>query len=118
MADNLGFESIGAKNFSWMQRPETEEFWDTLFDSKAVKKLQSDRDKTGDKYFDYALDRKEIFARGFSQYIAEKTQDEGLMWELNNKLEFDFYQDHWTHSDFKPILKAFDKLFEMAGMLR
>lgn len=97
---------------------EIDDFWSAVEGSEAYKNLLEEQDRLGDKHYDYLLDTRETFARAYSQYITEKTQDEGLLWELNNMLEEQWYDEQWSHSDFQPILEAMDKLFEVAGMLR
>jgi hypothetical protein len=97
---------------------EIDDFWDVVNNSDTIKKMRRLQQEQGDQIYEYFLDNREIFARSFSQYIAEKTQDEALLWELGNMLEGTFYDVQWATSDFKPIKKAFDALFEAAGMLK
>jgi hypothetical protein len=95
---------------------EIDDFWDVVNDSDAIKTMRALQQEHGDQVYGYFLDSREIFARSFSQYIAETTQNEELLWELDNMLEDTFYQTQWTHADFKPIKKALDVLFKAAGM--
>lgn len=117
MMRNLGLEDISGTGISMRIIPETDELWEAMYNSKGIQVLQEARDSLDDNWFDYALGQNEIWARGFSQYVAEKTQDEGLLWELGNIMEDDMYPSQWTSKDFRPIAKAFDNLFKAAGML-
>jgi len=72
------------------------------------------------KYAEYALTEREVFARSYAQYIATKTQDPGIMAELNiqrDPLGNPYYVTQWADDDFEPISLAFDDLFRAIGAI-
>lgn len=123
LAENLGIEGgrwgslqFSSPEFEIEGIKEIDDYWKAVENSKTYKTLQRERDELEDEQYDYLLDPRETFARSYSQYIAEKTQDPALLLELNNTLETGLYDTQWGHGDFEPILKALDALFEKAGM--
>lgn len=62
------------------------------------------------KYTSYLMGLNEVWARSYTQYILTKN---GLSSDLNDIRQDKLYGvSQWDDKDFKPILKAFDKLFE------
>ena len=58
----------------------------------------------------------EIFARAYTQYIAQKSQDPTLL--ANLKAERGrFIKRYWSDENFRPVAKAFDALFDSKGWL-
>jgi hypothetical protein len=64
----------------------------------------------------YLRNPPEIFARAYSQWIAQKSGDPALLAELHAS-QNDNPFEQWTTHDFKPISKAFDKYFGDKGLL-
>jgi len=62
----------------------------------------------------YSLRPRELFARAYAQYIAEKTQDPRLLPELEEEQKGK-YPNQWSTEDFALIKEAFDNLFRKRG---
>lgn len=78
--------------------------------------------KISQSYLDYALQAKEIFARGYAQYIAVRSGDAEMMAELrreqaSDKQEYALtnIQLQWDDDDFEPVAKAMDAVLEAIG---
>ena len=91
-------------------------FWENprVKDWKAAVDTGKFRKKTVDStYMEYIARDEEIFARGYSQYVAAKTADVGALQALNSegtKRMWGFGQ--WTDAgEFDDIFDAFDELF-------
>ena len=77
--------------------------------------------KIDKKYLAYLRSDEEVWARAYSQYIATKSQDPGMMAELEHTIRFGqqrVYTEQWQHDDFKPIVKEFDRLFKSLGWIK
>lgn len=74
--------------------------------------------KLDNKHIAYLQRPAEAFARGYSQYIAVKSQHPGMLSELNEIRSKNHYTDQWADDDFAPIGKAFDALFESKGYIK
>ena len=66
------------------------------------------------KYVRYLMSSKEVYARAYAQYVAEKSGDSILLSQLK-KLQDMPFPTQWSTEDFKPISKQFDKLFTDRG---
>lgn len=65
----------------------------------------------------YLMSDEELFARAYSQFIAEESGDQGLMDELNAAIGTPFIPTQWNHEDFAPVRAAFRALFKKAGWM-
>lgn len=91
--------------------------------SKAITKLQKEFDnlivaKSKKEYLQYLLSNKEIFARLYTQYIAEASGNKTMLTEMgkaaNPKIPGSIpYQ--WSRSDFAGIKKAMDEMMTELG---
>jgi hypothetical protein len=68
------------------------------------------------KYINYLKEKEELWARAYSQYIAEKTKNEILLTQV------DYYRNlpinsQWDESDFIAIKNEIDKLFKELGWI-
>lgn len=63
---------------------------------------------------EYLLTPHELFARSYSQYIAEKSGDRDLLAALADAQTLP-YPEQWDDDDFAPIRAAFDRLLEGLG---
>ncbi len=116
---------------------ELTELMGTIDGSKAVDSIAKTKGKTvkrrikgqmitlraSDALVDYMLDPTEKFARAYSQYIAVKSKNPGMLKELREQRKRDSggrfkHQTQWSNQDFKPIETVFDKLFEAEGWSR
>ena len=69
----------------------------------------------------YMLEPHELFARAYSQYVAQRSKDRRLISGLDERLSSrNTVAQHaqWQGSDFKPIAMAFDRLFAAHGLSR
>lgn len=69
----------------------------------------------------YLDSSQEMFARGYAQWIAEKSKDPALQKGVDDYLARGngvYYPWHWEADDFAPIRKAFDDLFAAQGWLK
>ena len=86
---------------------------------KGGKTLEYKSDK---RYSEYMLEGREMFARGYAQYIATKSGDKKMKTELASMRKKDKkakinYHRQWEDDDFKIISKSFDDLFVELGWL-
>lgn len=65
-------------------------------------------------YFKYFLNSNEKFARAYSQYIGYKTKNRNLLKDLDNDRKSKVPRQ-WPDSEFGPIAREFDRLFEQEG---
>lgn len=67
-------------------------------------------------YVKYLMDERELWARSYAQYIAEKSNNKILLTQLekNRNLAFPF---QWSETDFKGIKEEIDILFKELGWL-
>ena len=91
-------------------------FWKAIDESDAIKELRDSRGEDPDG-IKYLLDVREVQARAFAQYVAETSNDELLLWELDAIREDTWYSEQWATKDFAPIKDALDAVFETAGIL-
>lgn len=95
--------------------------WENL-DNTYIDHVQEDgtikQHKVNTDYCTYALTDHELFARSYAQYIATKTQDPGMMAELDSwrdPLKNPYHMTQWADDDFEPISLALDDLFRAIG---
>jgi len=89
--------------------------WRAAIDnSAAIRTLQGDVAISNRPYF---LQRREEFARSYAQYIAYKTQDAGLMADVERVRKLAGRWRQWSWDDFAPIAKAFDDFFATQGWI-
>jgi len=69
---------------------------------------------------DYYLDRREIFARAYAQFMATKTGHKGAMDEISRIVSRQSWIKNiqWSESSFEPILKQFETSFEKIGWMQ
>jgi len=73
------------------------------------------------KHIEYLLQDHEIWARAYSQWIVEKSQDPDLLAELEHRMILNkqkVYAYQWTAEDFTPIAAAIEKIFRDLGWLK
>jgi hypothetical protein len=73
------------------------------------------------QHIDYLMSDKELWARGFAQYIAEKSGDKTMLRELRKDVGSPggtIIPHQWETDDFAPIREAFDAMFSDLGLLR
>ncbi len=89
-------------------------------DTDAVKALQTRLVNTGTargkQYLRYLLSDVEIWARAYSQYIAEKSGSLTMLSDLKKALAAEAHRQ-WTEGDFKPVAEAIDKMFQQLGWI-
>lgn len=136
----LDYCGIGVKhNFASANHELLKEWNEAVSNSDAIKKIrnaiatgeikyQDTFGKSSDQklfshqrsFFEYLNKPWEIFARSYAQYIAYKTNNEGLLKELEEaQSKYTIYQyRQWEREDFNEIEKAFDNLFIKLGWVR
>jgi hypothetical protein len=93
---------------------------DSLKNLRAIRAAARDFDLV--EHLDYVLLDKEIWARAYAQYIAERSSSELLKVQLQNALA---YRDpfklaqfrQWRTEDFAPIAEKIDAMFQQLGWL-
>jgi len=66
-------------------------------------------------WYGYAASPEESFARAYAQYIATRTDNEGVREEwaaYQREAPEEFAAEQWKPEEFKPIAAAFDKIFQ------
>ena len=107
------------------------EWWQAVSQSRAYRRLEQLRQQlierghlfVADRIEKYIMSRRELFARSYAQYIAQKTNDRTLLRELRQKRSETLtirgrkytVTLQWSDDDFQPIAEAFDRLFEQLG---
>ena len=113
-------------------KAKVEEVYKAMDNSKAIRTLNDTRRgpktvnvkkdgktleyKTDQKYTGYLLQKREMFARAYAQYITTKSGDKRMLKELDTLRTADkkakiSYPRQWDNNDFKAISKSFDSLF-------
>jgi len=72
------------------------------------------------QYTNYLLDRTELFARSYSQWVAQRSGDPTLLAQFNKvrrQGKESGYMEFWDDDDFEPIAKALDGAFRAKGWL-
>lgn len=69
-----------------------------------------------DRIVNYLLSRRELWARAYAQYIAEKSNDRTLVKNLSKRLA-ETGPQQWEADDFAPIRGAIDDFFRSRGWL-
>ena len=90
---------------------------DALNASEAVKWIHSNGSFRDKKYY---LMPTEMVARSYAQYVAVKSGNATMLDQVGTIIasNSDVYQHtQWTEADFRPIMKAYDELFEEIGWL-
>lgn len=84
----------------------------TLPDGSTVQRL------INQKYVQYLLRDREIFARSYAQYIATKTGDPTLLDQLKNIRTGGNAITQWNDAEFRPIMAALDDVFRGLGWMK
>lgn len=102
-----------------------EEWRNSVLGSKAVNNLAKRRTEStstaGKKHIDYLLDKEELFARSYAQWVAKRTGDAKMMEGLDywrNRLDETARLSQWDDDDFEPIAAAIDSLFRLKGWIK
>lgn len=67
----------------------------------------------------YLLDRKELWARSYAQYVAQRSGNPAMLAQLAGERLSPIYGDRqWDDDDFAPIAAAIDELFRGLGWLQ
>ena len=88
-----------------------------LSDSDAIKWFIDSKDAQDREYY---LRPTEMVARSYAQYVAVKSGNTTMLNQVSAIIgsELNVYQHtQWTEADFRPIMKAYDDLFEEIGWL-
>ena len=88
-----------------------------LSDSDAIKWFIDSKDAQDREYY---LRPTEMVARSYAQYVAVKSGNATMLDQVSAIIgsELKVYQHtQWTEADFRPIMKAYDDLFEEIGWL-
>jgi SPP1 gp7 family putative phage head morphogenesis protein len=90
---------------------ELEHFRHAALNSEAVKAIHQSPG-ISNKMRDYFTSAKEIWARAYAQYVAQKSEDGAMLAELHKIQKSVQPWRQWTDEDFKPISHAIDTLFK------
>jgi hypothetical protein len=86
--------------------------------TQAVQNLKTRRIATSfsglGSFLDYLLNPKELWARGYAQYITAKTGDPTLRKQLEEMRAME-PDRQWADEDFAPVLQAIDEAFKVKG---
>jgi len=94
--------------------PEFAEFRKAYLESEGYARIQEAQ--TSKKYKTYLLSFHEGWARAYSQWIAEKSQDSKLLAEIARRNREEIGQ--WEPDDFSLISEAITNIFEKRGWMR
>jgi hypothetical protein len=107
--DHIGIESEGV--FASESAPELDGLMSAIRGSDAIKKISADPNMFF-KYKNYLLRGREMFARAYSQFVAEESGRQTMLDALQAKSE-----RQWESEDFAPIREEFRKLFRSLGWM-
>jgi len=134
--DNQAFKAEGKYLWASADHPDFEEWRQAVAGSKAVQNLVSmtrgpkkipmadgfeyEVDK---KHLSYLLQAHEIWARSYSQFIAQRggsaaMSDQLQRWVARERTGQINYTSQWEEQDFKPIAKAIEALFIKRGWMQ
>jgi len=102
------------KSFYGSYGPEFAEFRKAYLESEGYARIQEAQ--TSEKYKTYLLSFHEGWARAYSQWIAEKSQDSKLLAEIARRNREEIGQ--WEPDDFSLISEAITNIFEKRGWMR
>lgn len=85
-----------------------------LQSSKTVKGLQEKAGKSKHQYDKYLVQRNEIFARAYTQYISVRSSNKELKSQVAELKKQ--HGTQWDDDEFEPIASAFDTLFISQGL--
>ena len=69
----------------------------------------------------YYLQGRELFARSYAQYLADKSKNRVLLRQVRQRresVEGRFYHVQWAEGDFRAVAQALDQILEGYGWLR
>ena len=66
----------------------------------------------------YLLDKTEMFARAYSQFIATQSRDAVMLGELRSQQQSISWYYQWSDADFAPIGTAMENLFKQRGWMQ
>ena len=118
----LDFEAFGTPGSSASRGNDMSDVMDTIRATDHYQRLDGMRGATTDpaelRDLNYLLDDAELFARAYSQWVAERSMDPMLLSQLDGyrlpvtDRELAFRRDYvWPDEDFAPVAAAFDDLF-------
>jgi len=132
-AMNSGFHETGhfldlaalgsAGTMASESHPDLQEWRNAVAATKAIQAITAARRVAVQpghrKYLNYLLEPREIFARSYAQFIAEKSGRADLLKELQILRTNPFMPDtfQWTEADFVPVKKALEDVFRKKGWL-
>ena len=85
------------------------------------KKKKSKTEKDDLRHLKYLIQKEELFARGYAQYIATKCSDPLIKSDLDKMLGSVYckaYHTQWDADDFKILSDAYDNLFKAKGWIK
>lgn len=131
----LDHQALGEKGKMASERDPALQAWrDAVDKSQAVERLRDKRrnplryqaevEVAGSKFItrpdpiftSYLLDRRELWARSYAQYVAQRSGNTNLLAQLAAQRTSAIYGDQqWEDEDFAPIAAAIDDLFRSLG---
>jgi hypothetical protein len=122
MGHFIDLEAIGAKGdlASRAGNPDMKAVLDVADKTQAIKGLRAKMATTANpnmrKYLNYLLQPYEIWARAYSQFVAEKAGNVTLERDLEKALKTEKWRQ-WERADFAPLSDAIEKLFKKLGWI-
>jgi hypothetical protein len=114
---------LGTENDWFTQHAdESGKLYKLFMDTPTVKSIQNDKVEVlkGDAQMKAGLlQGRELFARAFEQYVAQKSNDPALMKNLDSIRNDEYLKfQRWPDDEFAPISAELDKIFADKGMLK
>jgi SPP1 gp7 family putative phage head morphogenesis protein len=114
----LDHQAIGQPGKFASDSAELEHFRHAAMQSEAIKAIHKSPDLRARELVYYTNPR-EIWARAYSQYIAQQSVDPRLTLELDEVRASALRPwRQWTYEDFRPIAASIDDIFKKKGWLR
>lgn len=118
----IDHQALG-NNTLWasVDSPLLEKWRSLVLESNAVQNLRTlvNNATTKDKksYYRYFLSIKELWARSYAQYIAQKSSNPTLVSQLDKARKSEENRQ-WSEDDFQPIMDEIDAIFKAKGWIK
>lgn len=101
------------------QGPELKPLMDAMRESASMQRLKSLKLKGRDaRDRRYLLDDKELFARGYSQFIAAESRNPDLLKAVASRVNIGDFSDQWPEDEFQAIHSQFRTFFKSKQLLK
>lgn len=114
-AQDLGqYSTLGGANMGAVEREALRGFFDAAEKSKGLREIPGL--PYPDDYKTYLLDPREVWARAYSQWMADQVGDPGALRQIADQVA-NHPGQHWDAEDFAPLGEAIEKVLRAQGVM-